>query len=121
MSKRARADIQPTSVGLCTHVKSPDESGWTKLTSMMKYLNGKKNKVLKLSANNLNVVKWYVDVTFTVHPDFKSHTGAVMTFGEGAVQNLSRKQKLNTKSSTNAELELVGADDASVMISWTKQ
>ena len=39
-------------------------------------------------------------------------------FGHGAVQSNSRKQKLNTKSSTDAEL--VGADDMSVMILWTK-
>ena len=60
---------------------------------------------------------WYVDAAFAVHTDFKSHTGAVMTFGQGAIQSLSRKQKLNTKSSTDAEL--VGADDAAVMILWT--
>ena len=41
-----------------------------------------------------------------------------MTFGNGAVQSVSRKQKLNTQSSTTAEL--VGADDLSVMILWTK-
>ena len=43
-----------------------------------------------------------------------------MTFGKGAVQNISRKQKLNTKSSTDAEL--VAADDVSIMIihqRWT--
>jgi hypothetical protein len=38
--------------------------------------------------------------------------------GEGAVQSISRKQKLNSKSST--ESELVGADDVSIMILWTK-
>ena len=38
--------------------------------------------------------------------------------GGGAVQSMSKKQKLNTKSSTEAEL--VGADDAAVMILWTK-
>jgi hypothetical protein len=61
-----------------------------------------------------------VDASFAVHPDFKSHTGAAMHFedGEGAVQSVSRKQKLNTNSST--ESELVGADDLSVMILWTK-
>jgi hypothetical protein len=37
---------------------------------------------------------------------------------KGAVQSVSRKQKLNTKSSTEAKL--VGIDDVSVMILWTK-
>ena len=41
-----------------------------------------------------------------------------MSFGHGAVQSISRKQRLNTKSST--ESELVGADDASTMTLWTK-
>ena len=37
---------------------------------------------------------------------------------EGAVQSISHKQKLNTRSST--EDELVAADDVAVMILWTK-
>ena len=41
-----------------------------------------------------------------------------MTYGSGAVQSVSRKQKLNTRSST--ESELVGADDVSIPILWTK-
>jgi hypothetical protein len=41
-----------------------------------------------------------------------------MTYGGGAIQSMSRKQKLNTRSSTEAEL--VGADDAATMILWTK-
>ena len=65
-----------------------------------------------------SVIKWYVDSSFAVHPDFKSHTGDVMTYGGGAPQTISRKQKLNTRSCTEAKL--VGADDASVMILWTK-
>jgi len=60
----------------------------------------------------------YVDTAFAVHPDFKSHTGAVMSYGSGMVQSISRKQKLNTRSSTEAEL--VGADDVAIMILWTK-
>ena len=38
--------------------------------------------------------------------------------GEGAVQSVSRKQKLNTRSST--ESELVGVDDVATMVLWTK-
>ena len=56
----------------------------------------------------------YVDASFAVHPDYRSHTGAVMTFGKGSPIGLSKKQKLNTRSSTEAEL--VGADDAATMI-----
>ena len=70
-----------------------------------------------MKADNLQVVKWYVDASFAVHPDYRSHTGAVMTLGEGSVIAMSKKQKLNTRSSTEAEL--VGADDAATMILWT--
>ena len=80
----------------------------------MEYLNGTKELMLRLWADDLRVVKWYVDASFAVHPDYRSHTGAAMTLGEGAVIGLSKKQKLNTRSSTEAEL--VGADDAATMI-----
>ena len=118
LCKRARPDIQPTIAGLCTRVKDPDESEWSKLVRLMKYLNGTQDRKLTLSADDIRVIKWYIDASFAVHPDYKSHTGGAMTFGRGAPINISRKQKLNTKSSTDAEL--VGADDASVMILWTK-
>ena len=117
LAKRARPDIQPTIAYLCTRVKEPDEGDWEKLIRLLRYLNGTQETKLVLSAEKLSVIKWFVDAAFAVHTDFKSHTGAVMTFGQGAVQSLSRKQKLNTKSSTDAEL--VGADDAAVMILWT--
>ena len=41
-----------------------------------------------------------------------------MSFGGGAAISGSKKQKLNTRSSTEAEL--VGADDFSNLIFWTK-
>ena len=85
---------------------------------MLQYLNSTKDLILTLSGDKLNIIKWYVDASFAVHPDYKSHTGAVMTLGNGTVVSLSRKQRLNTKSSTTAEL--VGADDASTLILWTK-
>ena len=41
-----------------------------------------------------------------------------MSYGTGCPITMSRKQKLNTRSST--ESELVGADDMSIMILWTR-
>ena len=118
ISKRARPDIQPTVAVLATRVKSPNASDWKKLIRLLKYLNGTRKKGLTLKIDDMRVVKWYVDASFAVHPDFRSHTGGVMTMGKGAIQSMSKKQKLNTRSSTEAEL--VGVDDAATMILWTK-
>ena len=116
--KRARPDIHMAIAFLSTRVKEPVEDDWTKLLRMMKYLNGSKEEVLFLSADDLHVVKWFVDASFAVHADFKSHTGGAMTYGRGVPISISRKQRLNTRSSTEAEL--VGVDDASNMILWTR-
>ena len=59
-----------------------------------------------------------MDLAFGVHPDFKSHVGGTMKFkeGHGSVINVSAKQKLNTESSTVAEL--VGVDHALPLALW---
>jgi len=119
LCQRARLEIHMTIATLCTRVQAPTDQDWEKLERLLKYLNGTRNERLVLKADSLNVLKWYVDASFATHPEFKSHTGAMMTFGSGAVQSLSRKQKLNTRSSTEAEL--VAAADASTLIFWMQQ
>ena len=118
LSKRARPDIQQAIALLTTRVRQPNENDWQKLLRLMKYLNGTQEKVLTLKIDSINIIKWYVDASFAMHDDFKSHTGAIMSMGKGALQSISRKQKLNTRSSTEAEL--VGVDDISIMILWTR-
>ena len=61
---------------------------------------------------------WSVDAAYAVHPDGKSHSGMTMTMGKGAIISMSRKQKLNTRSSTEAEL--VAVDDSMSSILWVK-
>jgi hypothetical protein len=106
LCKHARPDIQPIIAVLYTRVKGPNEANWAKLVRLMKYLKGTRELKLTLSADNLHCIKWYVDAGFAVHPDYKSHTGANMPYGDGdgTVQSISRKQKLNTKSSTKSKL-----------------
>ena len=84
----------------------------------MKYLNGTMELVLTLRANNLHILLWYVDAAFAVHPNFRSHSGGMLTMGKGAIISGSKKQKLNTRSST--ESELVGADDFASIMLWAK-
>ena len=68
-------------------------------------------------ADDLKVVKWYADESFTAHPDFNCHTWAIMTIKQGVIQLVSRKHKLKTRISKDAEL--VADDDTLVHISWT--
>jgi len=98
--RRARPDIHTMIAALCTRVQAPTEQDWETLERLLKYLTGTRTDRLVLNAGSVNVLKWYVDASFGTHLDFKSHTRAMMTFGSGAVQSLSRKQKLNTRSST---------------------
>ena len=59
-----------------------------------------------------------MDAAFAVHKDMQSHTGVALTIQKGALLSLSTKQKINTKSSIEAEL--VGVDDAMNFVVWNK-
>ena len=63
-------------------------------------------------------ITWSVDASFAVHGDYRSHTGATASLGKGSILAISMKQKINTKSSTEAEL--VGVDDAANYLVWLK-
>ena len=63
-------------------------------------------------------LKWYVDAEFALHLDFELHTGTTWTMVKGYIVSMSRKQKLGTSSSRKAYL--VGADEASSLILYTK-
>jgi len=104
MATRARRDIQTAVAFLTTRVKSPDEDDWEKLKRVLKYLNGTKYLKLKLSVDNLGMLKWYVDGSNNVHWDCKGHGGAVFKMDKGATTSYSRKVKLNSRSSTETEL-----------------
>ena len=54
-------------------------------------------------------LKWHSDTAIALHDDFRSHTGSTFTMGDGAISSLSRKQGMNTRSSTEAEV--VAADE----------
>ena len=118
LCKRARPDMQTAVAFLCTRVKGPTNEDQMKLVRAVRCLRATKDLTLTLRADNLSVVKWWVDAAFAVHPDMKSHTGGTMSLGTGSVYSMSRKQRLNTKSSTEAEL--VGADDVLPQALWTK-
>jgi hypothetical protein len=118
ISRRSRPDIQATIAFLTTRVQSPDEDDWKKLVRLMGFLKGTLGDCLTLGAEGINVVKWWVDASYAAHPDMKSHTGGTLSLGRGAITSASKKQKINTTSS--CEAEVVGVHDMAPQILWTQ-
>ena len=118
LTARARPDIKPTVAFLCTRVQEPTSRDWNKLVRMMDFLKRTANECLTLALDDTRRVIWSIDAAFAVHPDKKSHSGMTMTMGKGAITSLLRKQKLNTRSSTEAEL--VAVEDCMAQVLWTK-
>ena len=96
--------------------RAPDEDDWGKLKRVLKYLYGTKHMKLCLTSDNLENISWWVDASYVVHWDSRSHTGMVISFGLGAIMSGNWRQKLNTGSSTKAER--VGINDALKYIMW---
>jgi len=118
LCKRARPDLQTAVAFLTTRVSSPDVDDMKKLGRCIRYLRRTAHYPLILEASCIRNIKWWVDASYAVHPDMRSHTGATMTLGKGSVYSMSTRQKMNTRSSTEAEL--VGVNDAMALILWTR-
>ena len=106
---RTRTDILLALGFLCSRVSSPTEQDEKKLKRLLEYLRGTKEMPLRLGADSLDRFMTWVDASFAVHSDMRSHTGGVISFGRGGIICKSKKQNINTKSSTEAEL--IGASD----------
>jgi hypothetical protein len=116
-TKRARPDTCTAIAFLTMRVREPDKDYWTKLVHLMRYIRGTLTMPLILSANGSGILKWWVDVSFTVHPNMYGHSRGVLSLGRGFPIVSSTKQKLNTRSST--ETEFMGAYDFMPAICWT--
>ena len=99
-------------------MRGPDTDDYKKPDRVMKYIQGTIGLPLILSIDKSGNIKWYVDASFSVDKDMRSHTGGFMTMGTGGAYVKSIKQKLNTNSSTEAEL--VGVYDVLTQVIWTR-
>ena len=89
---------------LCTPVSEPDLDDWNKLRRVLQYLRGTIDLTLTMGADDITEMKSWVDVSYGIHDDCKSHTGGVMSWGWGVLLTKCQKQKLNTKISTEGEI-----------------
>ena len=119
LAKRIRSEIL-TAVSYCaTRVLSPDEDDEKKLDRILSYLFGTRGRVLTLRIGPSIEIRAYVDASFGTYSDMKSVTGVVIQIGNATVYVKSSKQKIVTRSSTEAEL--VGISDALSQVLWTRE
>jgi hypothetical protein len=116
LAKRTRPDILLAVSFLTTRVQEPTLEDLGKLTRTLKYINGTRPLGLNLRHDPSATVHAYVDASYGVHDDYRSHTGMVIALGAGIIDARSTKQKLNTKSSTEAEL--VALSDMCSKVIW---
>ena len=104
LEKRGRPDFEPTVACLSTRVSKPLESDWRKLIIALTYLNQTKNDIQIIGCDSIGKIFTWIDAAYAVYNNMRSHTGGIMSFGRGSIHAKSSKQKLNTKSSTEAEV-----------------
>ena len=119
LAKRIRPDILCATNFLSTRVQCPTYEDLNKLKRLYMYLNGTRTLGLRLECNETGMeIYTFVDAAYGVHIDGKSHTGACISLGKGTMYNRSTKQKIVSKSSTEAEL--IALSDSSGQAIWTR-
>jgi hypothetical protein len=118
VSLRARMDLLLAVGFLSTRVSKSTKQDQFKLKRLLQYIHGTLELQYTLGADDMGKIRTWVDASYAVHPDMKSHTGGIISLGTGGIMCKSTKQKLNTKSSTEAEL--VGASDYLPNTIWVK-
>ena len=105
IAKRGRPDIETTVSFLCTRVARSTIEDWFKLKRVLGFLQHTINDKRIIGASTLQELYTWIDAAYGVHNlDFRSHTGGAMSLGTGLIHQKSSKQKLNVKSSTEAEI-----------------
>jgi len=121
LATHVRPDILCAVSFLTTRVQAPTEQDSSKLFRLIRYLNATRElgMVLGEDEDGNYHLSAYVDASFGVHVDGKSHTGMFITLGRGPILAKSLKQKHVTKSS--CEAELVALSDIASLFAWQQE
>ena len=116
-----RKDAQTSIAFLKTRVRKPDEDDWKKMRIFLGYLKQTIKLPLILRADGVNVLKLWVEASYAAHDDMWVHAEGTMSMvkeGRRSIISISKKQKINTKISTEAEL--IRADNKMPQMLWTR-
>ena len=66
-------------------VNDSDKDDWAKLRRLPHYVKCNLGLGLTLEATDMSLIHWWVDASFAVHPDFKSHTSGMISLEKGSI------------------------------------
>lgn len=119
LAKRVRPDILTTVSYLSTRVTKASEDDWKRLDRLLKYLNYDPTSGITLKPGDGDItIRAYADASYGIHEDGKSHSGLCIALGEGPVFVRSSKQRIVSKSSTEAEL--ISLSDGCSQVIWSR-
>jgi hypothetical protein len=120
VAKRTRLEILTVVSFLCSRVSQPGTDDQAKLQRLFDYLANTKLAVLHLRAGGEVTLVAHIDASFATHADGStSRTGVVLVMANVGIAGWSGKQKLVTKSSTEAEI--VGLSDGLTHVLWARE
>jgi hypothetical protein len=63
------------------------EKDWLKLKRVLEYLRRTLDAFLMLGADDLGIIRTWVDASYAVHEDMKSQSGGIVSFSQEAVMS----------------------------------
>ena len=112
LAKRVKPECLTAVAYLATRVTRCSEDDVDKLHRLVRYVRWSRDTGMVFRPGSSGIsVRLFVDASYGVHVDGKSHTGSCVVIGDiGAVHCRSTKQGIVSKSSTEAEL--IGLSDS---------
>lgn len=111
LATRVRPDLLLVINFLSTRVNKFTIEDKAKLTRCLKYLKKTTELGLRLSVKEDTQLIGLADASYGVHQDGRSQSANCFTLGSGSIYSSSSKQRITTKSSSEAEL--IAASDSS--------
>jgi hypothetical protein len=102
--QRTRGDINAVIGELSKRVRAPTEEDDKKLNRLISYLKATRDVPLRLGCDLNPTITVSIDAAFANRESMKSTSGMCVTLGTGFFITSSKVQKINSKSSTEAEI-----------------
>ena len=104
LGTHSRPDIITANSFHTKRVLAPTDEDARKLKRTLSYLEATASLPLILGCNLPPAVHTFIDASFAVHPNMRSHSGTCTTLGTGMFHCKSTMQKTNATSSCHSEL-----------------